>query len=77
MEHLQPLKTNNNVCLVYLKSKLQQDRYKWCIYLLKCLKSKEKTHLEASKEQTRSHLTYLDVWKMKKNGTVDVLKSKS
>ena len=26
MEHFQKLKTNNNVCLVYLQSKLQQDR---------------------------------------------------
>ena len=26
-EHFQPLKTNNKVFLVYLQSKLQQDRY--------------------------------------------------
>ena len=26
MEHFQKLKTNKNVCLVYLQSKLQQDR---------------------------------------------------
>ena len=26
MEHFQPLKTNNNLCLVYLQFKLQQDR---------------------------------------------------
>ena len=66
MEHFQQLKTNNKVCLVYSQYKLQQDRYSWCIYLLKYLKSKEKTHLEASKQQTRSRLTYLDVWKMEK-----------
>ena len=66
MEHFQPLKANNKVCLVYSQSKLQQDIYSWCIYLLKCLKSKEKTHLEASKQQTMSRLTYLDVSKMEK-----------
>ena len=66
MEHFQPLKTNNKVCIVYLQSKLQQDRYSWCTYLFKCLKSKGKTHLERNTEQTRSRLTYLDVWKMKK-----------
>ena len=66
MEHFQPLKRNNNVCLVYLQSKLKQNRYSWYIHLLKCLKSKEKTHLEARKQQTRSCLTYLDVWKMEK-----------
>ena len=66
MEHFQPLKTNNKVCLVYSQSKLQQDTYSWCIYLLKCLKWKEKTHLEANKQQTRCGLTYLDVWKMEK-----------
>ena len=27
MKDFQKLKTNNKVCLVYLKSKLQQDRY--------------------------------------------------
>ena len=26
MEHFQPLKTNNKLCLVYLQSKLQRDR---------------------------------------------------
>ena len=57
MEHFKPLKTNNKVCLVYLQSKLQQERYTWCIYLLKCLKSKEKTHLEANEQQTRCRLT--------------------
>ena len=66
MEHFQPLKTNNKLCLVYFQSKLQEDRYSWCIYLLKCLKSKEKTHLEGNKQQTRSRLTYLDLWKIEK-----------
>ena len=27
MEHFTPLKTNNKVCLLYLQSKLTQDRY--------------------------------------------------
>ena len=27
MEHFQPLKTNNKLCLVYSQSKLQQHRY--------------------------------------------------
>ena len=66
MEHFQPFKTNNKVWLVYLQSKLQEDRYSWGIYLLKSLKSKEKTHLEANKQETRYGLTYLDVWKMEK-----------
>ena len=26
MEHFEPLKTNNNVCLVYLQCKLQEDK---------------------------------------------------
>ena len=54
------------MCSVYLQSTLQPDRYSWIIYLLKCLKSKEKAQLEASKQQTRSRLTYLDVSKMQK-----------
>ena len=66
MERFQPLKTNNKVFLVYSQSKLQQEKYSWCIYFLKYLKSNEKTDLEASKQQTRSCLTYLDVSKMEK-----------
>ena len=65
-ETFSAVKTNNKVCLVYSQSKLQQDIYSWCIYLLKCLKSKEKTHLEARKQQTRFRLKYLDVWRMEK-----------
>ena len=66
MEHFQPLKTNNKVVLVYLKSKLQQDTYSWCIYLLKYLKWKEKTHLETNKQQTRCRVTDLDVSNVEK-----------
>ena len=29
-------KQKNKVCLVYLKCKLQEDSYGWCILKLKC-----------------------------------------
>ena len=67
MEHFQPFKTNNKVCLVYLQSKLQQDKYSWCIYVLKYLKSKGKTHLDAKKQQKRYRLTYLVLSKLEQS----------
>ena len=66
MKHFQPLKTKNKLCLVYVHTNYQQDKYSWFIYLLKWLKSKEKTHLETNKQQTKCCLTYLDVCKMEK-----------
>ena len=49
MEHFQPLKINNNLWLVYLECNPKKDSYGWFIYKLKCLKSEEKTYLEAKK----------------------------
>ena len=34
--------------LVYLQSKVQEDRYGWCIFKLKGQKTEEKTYLETS-----------------------------
>ena len=46
-------KQRNNVFLVYLVGKLQQDGYGWCIFKLKCQKMVERIYLETSKWQTR------------------------
>ena len=35
----------NKVCFVYLECKLQQDRYGWCIFKLKCQKAVETKQL--------------------------------
>ena len=67
MERFQRFETKNKVILVYLQSKLQQDRYKLMYLLVKIPEIEiEKTHLEANKQQTMYGLTYLDVWKMEK-----------
>ena len=39
----------SKVCLVYLKCKLQQDSYGWCISNLKCQRTVESTYLKKSK----------------------------
>ena len=38
------------VLLVYLESKLQQDRYGWCIFKIKSSKIVENTYLERRKQ---------------------------
>ena len=44
-------KQRNKVSLVYLESELQQDRYGWIIFKLKCQKTVERTYLETSKNK--------------------------
>ena len=46
-------KQTSKLSLLCLECKLQQDRYGWCIYNLKCQKTLDRTHLETSKQQTR------------------------
>ena len=46
-------KQGNKASLVYLKCKLQRDRYGWWILKLKCQKTVERIYLETSKEETR------------------------
>ena len=45
-------KQRKNMCLVYLEWKLQQDRYRWCIFKLKYHKTVEKAYLHRRKQQT-------------------------
>ena len=66
MEHFQSLKTNNKLCLVLLQCKPQQETRSQCNYKLKCDKRAEITYLEGNKQQTRRHLRYLEVSKVKK-----------
>ena len=66
MEHSQPLKTSNEVCLVYLQCKLQEDRRSSFYYKLKFHKRAEIRYLELNKQQTRRHLRYLEVWELEK-----------
>ena len=42
-------KQRNNVWLIYLECKLQQDRYGWCIFKLKLQKTAERRYLERTK----------------------------
>ena len=39
-------KQTSKVCFMYLECKLQQDKYGWCIYKLKCHKMVERRYLE-------------------------------
>ena len=55
-----------NLCLTYLKAKLQQDRCRWWDYKVKCHKTAKTTYLEANKQQTRYRLSYLEVSKLEK-----------
>ena len=48
-------KQRNKVQLVYLECELQEDSYGVCFFKLKCLKTVERTYLEASKQQTKYH----------------------
>ena len=43
-------KERSKVSLVYLERELQQHRYGWYIFKLKCQKMEEKTYLERSKQ---------------------------
>ena len=43
----------NKVSLVYLKCKLQHEKYGGCIFKLKCQRTVERTYLENTKQQTR------------------------
>ena len=36
----------NKEYLAYLECQLQQDRYGWCIFKLKCKQTEERTYLE-------------------------------
>ena len=51
-------KKKKKVSLVYLECKLQQGRYGWCIYKLKCKKTVRRTSLDRSKQQTRYRLCF-------------------
>ena len=42
-------KQRNNVWLIYLECKLQQDRYGWRIFKLKLQKTAERRYLERTK----------------------------
>ena len=43
-------KQRNNMCLVYLECKVQQDSFGWCSCKFNLQKSVEKTYLETSKQ---------------------------
>ena len=44
-------KQKNKVGSVHLERQLQEDRYGWCIFNLKCQKMEERTYFEKSKQQ--------------------------
>ena len=46
-------KQRNNVCLVYLECKVKEDRDGWYTFKLKWQKTRERTYLKTSKQQTR------------------------
>ena len=46
-------KERNNACLVYLKCKLQRDRYEWWVFKSKCQKTVGRRYLEKRKQETR------------------------
>ena len=45
--------------LLYLESKLEQDKYGWLIFRLECQKTVNGTNLETRKQQTRYRLCFL------------------
>ena len=46
-------KQRNKVWMVYLECKLQQDRYRSCIFKLESYKTVETKYLETSQQQTK------------------------
>ena len=46
-------KQRTKVCLVYLETKQQQNRYGSCVFKLKCQKTVERTYLKTSKQKRK------------------------
>ena len=66
MENFQPLTRNNKVCLVYLQCKLQQDRRSLIQLQVKMPEKSRNKVFGKNKQQTRSHLRYLEGSKLEK-----------
>ena len=51
-------KQRTKVCMVYLECKLQEYRYGWCLFDLKCYETVYRTYSERSKQQTKVSLFF-------------------